>query len=212
MSVLITSIPFSVGQSKSFPTVRASDPEKAKSSLDAEARRLAAGVKRGDEAAFRELYETYRERLFRFVLVLGRGDEALAHDIVQSVFITVAAKLRHVESEDHLWNWLARIARQHLAKTWRQRQKDLTVVGVSVLPECASAVESDSLLEDKLDAALLALAVPERELIEWFYFDRLSHKEIAKRLGLTVKAVSSRLERARAGLRSLLNKKLSHES
>jgi RNA polymerase sigma factor (sigma-70 family) len=52
----------------------------------------------------------------------------------------------------------------------------------------------------------------EREMVEWFYFDRLSHKEIAERLDATPKAVSSRLERARAKLRAAIAQRLSHEA
>jgi len=38
---------------------------------DAEARRLAAAVARGDEAAFRQLYDSYHRRLFCLALVLA---------------------------------------------------------------------------------------------------------------------------------------------
>ena len=178
---------------------------------DAAARRLAAAVARGDEAAFREFYERYHQRLFRFALVLARGDETLAHDAVQSAFVTAAKKLRGAESEEHLWNWLARVARQQLAKAWRQRQRDSAVVGMAEPPDCADA-EPDSFLEESLDAALLAMDADERELVEWFYFDKLTHKEIAERLDATPKSVSSRLERARAKLRAAMARKLSHET
>jgi DNA-directed RNA polymerase specialized sigma24 family protein len=40
----------------------------------------------------------------------------------------------------------------------------------------------------------------------------LSHQEIAGQLNTTPKAVSSRLERARAKLRSLITRRLSHET
>lgn len=179
---------------------------------DADARRLAAALARGDEAAFRQLYDRYQPRLFRLALVLGRGDESLAQDTVQSVFVTAAAKLRRVDSEEHLWNWLARVTRQQLAKTWRQRQRDPAVVGMADLPEQPDAVKPDSVLEESLDAALQAMDAEERQLIEWFYFDRLSHQEIAGQLNATPKAVSSRLERARAKLRSLITRRLSNET
>ncbi len=161
---------------------------------------------------FRQLYDRYRPRLFRLALVLGRGDELLAQDTVQSVFMTAAAKLRRVDSEEHLWNWLARVARQQLAKAWRQRQRDSAVVGMANLPECPDTMASDSVLEESLDAALLAMDAEERQLIEWFYFDRLSHQEIAGQLNTTPKAVSSRLERTRAKLRSLITQRLFHET
>jgi RNA polymerase sigma-70 factor (ECF subfamily) len=205
-------MPFPALEPTARPTAMASTLQTSRSSADAEARHLAASVARGDEAAFRQLYDRYQPRLFRLALVLGRGDELLAQDTVQSVFVTAAAKLRRVDSEEHLWNWLARIARQQLAKAWRQRQQDPAVVGMADPPECPDPVKSDSMLEESLDAALQAMDAAERQLIEWFYFDRLSHQEIAGQLNATPKAVSSRLERARAKLRSLITRRLSHET
>jgi RNA polymerase sigma-70 factor (ECF subfamily) len=205
-------MPFPVVGQASCPTGEALHVQTPSSTADAEARRLATAVGDGDEAAFRELYDRYHQRLFRFALVLGHGDEALASETVQSVFVTAAARLRRAESEEHLWNWLARVGRQQIAKSWRQRRQDSTVVSVADLPECAEIPEPDSVLEEKLDAALLAIEPEDRELIEKFYFNGLSHKQIAEQLGATPKAVSSRLERTRARLRSLLTRSLSHET
>jgi RNA polymerase sigma-70 factor (ECF subfamily) len=194
------------------PTIEASCGQTAASSADAEARALAAAIGRGNETAFRTLYERYHQRLFRFALVLGHGDESLAHDTVQSVFVTAARKLRQADGEGHLWNWLARIARQQLAKAWRQQQRGLNIVTVETLPDCAKEDEPDSVLEEILDAALKTLDSEERQLIEKFYFDRHSQKELAEQLSTTPKAVSSRLERAREKLRSLIKRRLSHET
>jgi RNA polymerase sigma factor (sigma-70 family) len=80
------------------------------------------------------------------------------------------------------------------------------------VPDCSDNAEPDRLLEESLNAALLAMDAEDRELVEWFYFDRLSQREIAERIGGTPKAVSSRLERARAKLRSLVLRRLSHET
>jgi RNA polymerase sigma-70 factor (ECF subfamily) len=210
--VTTTSMPFPALEPTSRPTAAASSLQTSRSSADAEARQLVAAVARGDEAAFRRLYDRYQPRLFRLALVLGHGDESLAQDTVQSVFVTAAAKLRRAESEEHLWNWLARVARQQLARVWRQRQRDSAVVGMADLPECPDAVKSDSMLEESLDAALREMDTDERRLIESYYFERLSHQEIAGQLNATPKAVSSRLERARAKLRSLITRRLSHET
>jgi RNA polymerase sigma-70 factor (ECF subfamily) len=212
MTIATTSMSFLVREQTPHPIVESSSANTSTPGNDADARRLAASVARGDEAAFRQLYDRYQPRLFRLALVLGRGDESLAQDTVQSVFVTAAAKLRRVDSEEHLWNWLARVARQQLAKTWRQRQRDSAVVGMADLPECPDAVKSDSMLEESLDAALREMDTEERRLIESYYFERLSHQEIAGQLNATPKAVSSRLERARAKLRSLITRRLSHET
>jgi RNA polymerase sigma-70 factor (ECF subfamily) len=212
MIVAPTTMPLLIREQTPHPIVESSCVQPTASSADAEACRLAAAVARGDEAAFRQLYDSYHQRLFRLALVLGRGDESLAHDTVQSVFVTAAAKLRRAESKEHLWNWLARVARQQLSKTWRQQLRDSAVIGVAELPEWVEDVESDAILEECLDAALSGMEAEERQLIEWFYFERLSHKEIAERLNVTPKAVSSRLERVREKLRSLIARRLSHET
>jgi len=212
MTISTTSMPLLIREQPLPSTVETTTGKTAAPALDDEARRLAAGVARGEEAAFRTLYERYRPRLFRFALVLSHGDESLAQDVVQSVFLTAAKKLRSAENEAHLWNWLARVARQQLARRWRTHQRDSAFVSVGALPEEFPAAETDSVLEEILDAALQAMDPGERQLIEIFYFDHHSQKEIAEQLNTTPKAISSRLERAREKLRSLIKRKLSHET
>ena len=185
--------------------------ENVVSTADAEARQLAMAIARGDEAAFRELYDRYQTRLFRLALVLARGDEPLAHDVVQTVFVTASRKLRRVESEKHLWNWLARVAHQQLAKALQRQRRDNAIISVAELPE-SDATACDRVLEENLDAALAAMDADDRQIIEWFYFDSLSQKDIAEKTNTTPKAASSRLERARAKLRLALKRRLAHET
>src|SRR3954470_5013182 len=148
MIVRTPSMSFPVFEQSLAPVKAPEAPTAPDAAEDLTARRLSAAVALGDESAFRELYDGYRARLFRFALVLGRGDETLAHDTVQNVFVTAAGKLRKVESADHLWNWLARVARQHLSKAWRQRQRESAAVAEAALP--AHSAEADSLMEQHL--------------------------------------------------------------
>jgi RNA polymerase sigma-70 factor (ECF subfamily) len=165
---------------------------------------------RGQEAAFVQLYAQYHSRLLRLAIMLGRGDDYLAQDAVQAAFVIAAAKLRAVEGADHLWNWLAQIVRQQIVKADRRQPVD-GFAGIEEL-SVLTGRETDSRLEEIVDAALQALEPDERVIIERFYFDRLSHKQLAEELQVTTKAVSSRLERARAKLRALINQQLSHEA
>ncbi len=212
MAISLTTMPLSIGGETLRPMANALEPCTSTPAADAEACRLAAAVGRGDETAFRKLYDDHRERVFRLALVLGHGDETLAHDTVQAVFLTAARKLRRVENEEHLWNWLARVARQHLGKAWRQRQHESGVTVTNEIPDSPRPDAADSAMEENLDAALSLLDPEERRLIELFYFDGLGHKEIAEQLNATTKAISSRLERARARLRALVTKGLSRET
>jgi len=211
MTAAASSTPLLVMAPPPRPAVETAQPRPEVAAEDAEARRLAAAISIGDESAFQVLYARYQRRLLRLALVLARGDEGLANDAVQAAFIVAAKKLRSAESADHLWNWLARVARQQVAKAWRRHAHDVEVVEVAELPDCP-ANQSDSLLEQCLERAMQSLDADEHEVIEWFYFDGLGHREIAERLGATPKAVSSRLERARTKLRGVIARQLSHET
>ena len=212
MTAATTSMPLLFQARTTDPAVDTPGLPAASAGADAQARWLAEAVARGDEAAFSELYQRYHGRLLRLALALGGGDETLAQDAVQAAFVTAARKLRAAEGEQHLWHWLARVARQQAAKLRRQRRHDPVIVGMADLPDCADDAAADSALERILDAALQTMEAGERELLERFYFERTSHKEIAERLGTTAKSVSSRLERARAKLRAAIARKFSHES
>ncbi len=176
------------------------------------ARRVTVAVSRGDDSAFRELHDHYRDRTLRFAAVLVRGNVALAEEIVQTVMLTVARKLKPLESDAHLWNWLARVTRQHAAKLGRREQRAAALSQSETTDDCAIAEKADSFLESCMDSALLELEEDDRQLVEWFYFDGLSQKDIAERLATTPKAISGRLDRARGKLRLAVNQKLSYES
>lgn len=210
MPATATSMPFLAGERPIRKAKVHATAQPLTSALDGEAARLSTAVARGDDAAFRELYDRYHHRVFRLAASLGHGDETLARELVQAVMLTAAAKLKPVATEDHLWNWLARVTRQKVAKARRSAGRDTLLVNVPELPE--TAVAPNPVREERLDAALLALDESERRLVEGFYFDGLTHRQLARRLGATPKAISSRLERARARLRAWLNRKDSDET
>ncbi|HSA10916.1 MAG TPA: sigma-70 family RNA polymerase sigma factor [Candidatus Paceibacterota bacterium] len=179
---------------------------------DTDARRLSRAVARGDEEAFRQLYDAYGDRLLRLAMVMARGDAALARDVAQSVWLMAARKLKPLETDAHLWNWLALVARQQTAKALRRAGRFTGEVSLAEIPDHPAPAAADTLLEECLEAAVRSLEAEERRLVEWFYYERLTCDQVADRLGTTAKAISSRLERARAKLRSLVQRRLAHEA
>jgi RNA polymerase sigma-70 factor (ECF subfamily) len=173
---------------------------------------LTSAIARGDETVFQTFYDRFQPRLFRFIIVCARGNETWAHEIVQSVMLTAASKLKPLRSEEHLWNWLTCVARQHLSKAWRRQTQDLKFVSSDAVPEQIETHNPDCQLEEHLDAAMLSLDPDDREVVDLFYYQGLSCKEIADHAGVTPKSVSSRLERARLKLRSFVKRRLHHES
>jgi RNA polymerase sigma factor (sigma-70 family) len=67
-------------------------------------------------------------------------------------------------------------------------------------------------LEEIATAALAALPVDERQLLEGKYYRRATVRELAGESGLSEKAVESRLLRARAKVKEYILERLKHES
>lgn len=177
---------------------------------DRAARRLSTGVAAGQESAFADLHARYAPRLRRLLLALSRGDHTLAGEVAQATFLTAAAKLRPVDSEAHLWHWLARVARQHLGKAWRRQQRDPAALPLDDIPEPAVERQAEDQLSAALDRAIARLDTGEQELLRLFYTERRPQQEIGAHLGLTAKAVAGRLDRLRERLRREIQEELGH--
>ena len=142
-------------------------------------RRMTARMAAGDETAFKDFYECYCDRLFRYLLVLTRGNEDLARDLLQATMTKIVRNGREFKDEAQLWNWLAAVARNSFIDALRRTRRAPQLV--PLLPDDAPempmvpADESDALLFDALDRCLTELSVDERALIEAFYFKGGSH-------------------------------------
>jgi len=177
---------------------------------------LTAKMKDGDEAAFSEFYERYCNRLFRYLIVLTRGDEDRSRDLLQATMTKVVRSVRRFADERQFWNCLAAIARNCFIDALRKAQR--TVQVVPLLPEDApttpptAAVDDDAPLFDALEDCLAEMGAEERELIEAFYFKEGSHESVARERQTTPKAVESKLARVRQKLRTAILKRLHHEN
>ena len=177
---------------------------------------LTAKMKEGDEAAFSEFYERYCDRLFRYLIVLTRGDEDRSRDLLQATMTKVVRSIRRFADERQFWNWLAAIARNCFIDALRKAQR--TVHVVPLLPEdapttpSAATVDDDAPLFEALEDCLTAMGAEERELIEAFYFKEGSHESVARERQTTPKAVESKLARVRQKLRTAILKRLHHEN
>jgi RNA polymerase sigma-70 factor (ECF subfamily) len=177
---------------------------------------MTSRIANGDEAAFKEFYECYCDRLFRYLLVLTRGNEDLARDLLQATMMQVVRSRREFRDESHLWNWLAAIARNRFIDALRRMQRAPQLV--PLLPEDAlemslpSADESEVPLFEALDRCLMELGAEERALIDAFYLKGGSHQSVAEQHHTTPKAVESKLARLRHKLRAAILKRLHYEN
>jgi RNA polymerase sigma factor (sigma-70 family) len=177
-------------------------------------RRLAAG----DEEAFREFHDAYFDRLFRYQLVMARGDEDAAHEALQETLLRVVRHARPFDNEKAFWDWLAVLARSAARDGGRKQTRYWRMLSnyarsfFGLNDDTSGASDADARLHEVLEASLVELEPEDRCLLEAKYFRRASVRELADETGLTGKAVESRLLRARRALRERIVQKLRHEN
>jgi RNA polymerase sigma factor (sigma-70 family) len=170
-------------------------------------RRLAAG----DEAAFREFHAQYFDRLYRFLLVVTRGQEHAAQDALQETLLRVAKHAREFADEEVFWGWLKAIARNAARDGGRKQRRYFALLerfAPGLRRVSAPEIDGTDLLRALLEDGLGALEPLDRQLIEGKYLNGFSVRDLAADTGLTEKAVESRLLRLRRQLAETLLKKL----
>jgi len=117
---------------------------------------VAAAVGRGDEAAFREMYDRYHERLFRLSLVLGHGDDhARRRDWCKPYSSPLRRSSAASRAKSTCGTGSRALPGNSSRKMMRQTPPGFNRRERCGFADCADVREHDSVLEETLDAALL---------------------------------------------------------
>ncbi len=177
---------------------------------------LASRILAGDDELFRQTFDAFFPRLYRFAKVRLNGDHDAACDVVQQTFCKGIERLDSYRGEAALYTWFCQICRNTLIDYCRARNiqterfipledhpniravLDTLTAPVSDQPETrASRHDAIRLIQATLDA----LPVRYGDVLELKYADGMSVKEIAERLNISEKATESTLTRARKAFR-----------
>ena len=191
---------------------------------------MIARCRRGDSAAWDELFDFHYARAGRFVFQLApdltRDD---VDEICQEVFLTVIKSLETFQGKSRLLTWIFRIA-ANKARDYRDRKLaakrgggHVTISlhaedpenGLTIDPP-SSAPGPDAQLMSReqmamVHASLQELGGPCQEIIELRYFGELSYEELGVTLKLNEKTVSSRLSKCLDRMETLVRGKISRE-
>jgi RNA polymerase sigma-70 factor, ECF subfamily len=178
-----------------------------------------------DEHAFNELVETFSPRVFRLVFrILGRRDEA--EDMTQEVFVQVFKAIGQFRGESKLSTWIYRVAvnscKNRTMYLWRRHdgaQDALDVLGDRASLNQAQGVTSGDVsrpdhmveglqVEQIVRRAILELEADFREALVLRDIENLSYEEITEITGLAEGTVKSRIHRARAMLKEIVERAL----
>ena len=173
---------------------------------------LAALALAGRQSAFRELMNRHRSPIYRLVRgAIGDPDEAL--DLTQDTFVAAFRALGRYDPSRSFRPWISRIA-INKCRDWRRRRAVRRLIAFAVPLEVGTAVSDksvpiDQALSDREDLrrasiAIAALPGAIREPLVLRAIEGLSQAEVAGVLGISEKAVETRVRRARARLAAML--------
>lgn len=153
-----------------------------------------------------ELVQIYREHtgpLYAFISRRVGGDRTLAEDIVQDAWLRAVDTWPRRGTPDHPRAWLIRVARNLLVSHFR-RQRPTPVDPAELELEAEDYRPETPWAAALVSWGLARLHRGQAALLEGFYFDGKSTREIAEDLGLSERAVEGRLRRARQNLEKRL--------
>lgn len=175
----------------------------------------------GHDAALNDLMERHGERLFHY-LIRQLRNESDAADVAQEAFVRVFQHRAKFDPSQKFSTWLYTIA-TNLARDrikWRSRHPEVSLnqtIGESDSGLAEVLPGSDSTPDETLASSERAMAVrnavgalPEelRTALILAEYEGLSHAEIGSVLHCSVKAVESRIYRAKQRLREHLQRQL----
>jgi RNA polymerase sigma-70 factor, ECF subfamily len=167
---------------------------------------LTRAMSKGDEMAWRTFYDTYFDRLWRYLLVVAAGNEDAAREALQAALVRAARHIKIFRDEEVFWSWLTVLARTASADETKKRRRyfsflDRFTQRASVVLDGANENQADERLRIMLEQKVALLPPDEQKLIEQKYFMHRAVREIADELQMTEKAVESKLSRVRRKLK-----------
>jgi RNA polymerase sigma factor (sigma-70 family) len=170
---------------------------------------------RSDAAASEAAFSALVARHGPMVLGVCRrmlGDEHIAADAFQAVFLVLARKAGSVRVDDSIGRWLygvsVRVARRARAISFAERSRARSLDGFDRAdPAAPSDVCEQAERRTVIDEEIARLPDRYRMAVVLCYIEGLTQEQAARRLRCPVGTVQSRLHRARERLRSRLSRR-----
>jgi RNA polymerase sigma factor (sigma-70 family) len=166
---------------------------------------LLRAIANGDERALDELYARHGPALLTYLV--GRlGDRQQAEEVLQDVLLAAWKGAARFRGESRVRTWLLSIARYRAINAQRRRTLPRAPFYEAAGASCAGPLEglTREARRDQVRQALSQLPASQRETLELIFYHELSGPEAAAVLGVAPGTVKSRLHRAKATLRKLL--------
>lgn len=169
---------------------------------------LVERVRRGDEEAFRLIFDRYARPIISFIYDMV-GERELAEDLAQETFVRAYQHLPSLRDDSKLSTWLFGIAKNVARESLRTRPRQQRQIGIDeepVMEICDARPSPAGQLLDKelsgvIQDALLTLDEDKRLVFTLKVFQQRSYEEISEITGFSIGKLKTDLHRARAAMR-----------
>mgnify|MGYP001033914208 CR=1 FL=1 len=133
----------------------------------------------GDEHLFREIVETYGERLYNIVFRILRDIDD-AEDIVQETFVRAFMKRKGFRGKSSIYTWLVRIAYNLSLNLIRKRKPTVELdPGLSSGNNPEREIERQEMAK-QIDEAIKKLPPKQRTVFSMRFYEDMPYKKISK--------------------------------
>jgi len=172
--------------------------------------RIIARCQQGDRDAFRALFEAYKDRVYSIAMYSLGGDEQLASDVTQQVFIKLMTRIGQFRGDSEFATWLYRLVVNTCRDEQRKQRRWVpladSIFMTATVKQSQTGQYASKELARHVQRALGELKPKLRWPILLRYVEGLSYEEIGKVLDCSKGTVASRLNRGH----SALSRKLGH--
>ena len=144
-----------------------------------------------------------QETMFRAAKAILQNDQD-AEDAVQEAICTAFARRDSLREMDKFRPWVLRILTNKCYDACRRRRNTVDLEAAGEVPAATGLDTAERL---SLWQAVMSLSDDLRATVTLFYYDGMSVREIGGILGISERAVKTRLRRGRERLRLLLDEK-----
>jgi RNA polymerase sigma-70 factor, ECF subfamily len=177
-------------------------------------RALVERCRSGDEGAFQELVDQYKDLVFALIARTVQ-DRSRAEDFAQDVFLRVHRGLPYFRGEARLSTWIYRIVanvclQEHgrSGPTVSLDEMNTDAERPRLAPATIDRQFGDLELRDRLEKAIARLPSHYRLVIAAHYLHGMRYEDLAEALDLPLGTVKTQLHRAKQQLRRLLETEL----
>ena len=155
------------------------------------------------EQQWLKIYRETVHPLYGYMARRTEGNQALTEDIVQESYLRALDNWNRKTVPDSPLAWLKRVARNILIDYLRQKRWD-NKGNLDLNPDTINQTPEDQFKSLEIFLAISSLRRKKAKILEAFYYDGMSVREIANDMSISERAVEGQLRRARQSLKPLL--------